>query len=72
MLRKLRAALKPDGRLVLLEFRKEDPTIPIRPEHKMSVAEVKAELEPEGLRLDKVIDVLPWQHILVFRLAEAQ
>jgi ubiquinone/menaquinone biosynthesis C-methylase UbiE len=38
MLRHLREALKPGGRLVLLEYRKEDPTIPIRPEHKMSVA----------------------------------
>src|SRR6202035_3844148 len=41
MLRKIRETLKPDGRLVLLEYRKEDPSIPIRPEHKMSVAQVK-------------------------------
>jgi ubiquinone/menaquinone biosynthesis C-methylase UbiE len=65
MLRRLREALKDDGRLVLLEFRKEDPNVPIRLEHKMSVAEVKMELEPEGFRVDKVLDVLPWQHILV-------
>lgn len=65
MLRRLREALKDDGRLVLLEYRKEDPTVPIRPEHKMSVAEVKMELEPEGFRVDKVLDVLPWQHILI-------
>src|SRR5262249_11118418 len=45
MLRRMREALKPDGRLVLLEYRKEDPNIPIRPEHKMSVQEVKTELE---------------------------
>lgn len=63
--RKLRAALKPSGRLVLLEFRKEDPNIPIRPEHKMSIAEVKAELEPEGFKLSTVLNDLPWQHILV-------
>jgi SAM-dependent methyltransferase len=55
MLRKIREALKLDGRLVLLEYRKEDPRIPIRPEHKMSVAEVKAELEPEGFVLGSVI-----------------
>ena len=66
MLRKLREALKPDGRLVLLEYRKEDPAVPIRPEHKMSVAEVKAEVEPEGYRLEKVLEALPRQHILVF------
>ena len=67
VLRRLRTALKPDGRLVLLEFRKEDPSVPIRPEHKMSVDEVRAELEPEGLRLEKVLSDLPWQHILIFR-----
>jgi ubiquinone/menaquinone biosynthesis C-methylase UbiE len=72
MLRKLRAALKPGGRLVLIEFRKEDPRVPIRPEHKMSVTEAKLELEAEGYRLQRVIDVLPWQHILVFTPAEPQ
>src|SRR5687768_12031598 len=45
MLRHLRDALKPDGRLVLLEYRKEDPSIPIREDHKMSVAEAKLEVE---------------------------
>ena len=46
---RLREALKPGGRLVLLEYRKEDPSIPIRPEHKMSVAEAKLEVEARGL-----------------------
>jgi SAM-dependent methyltransferase len=67
MLRKMRESLKPDGRLVLLEYRGEDPAVPIRPEHKMTVTQVKAELEPEGFRLDKLIDGLPRQHILIFR-----
>ena len=67
MLEKMREALKADGRLVLLEYRKEDPAVPIRPEHKMSIADVKAELEPEGFRLERVSDVLPRQHILIFR-----
>jgi predicted methyltransferase len=66
MLRHLKAALKPGGRLVLLEYRKEDPTIPIRPEHKMSVAEAKMEVEAEGFVLSKVDETLPWQHILIF------
>lgn len=69
--RRLRPALKRTGRLVLLEYRKEDPAIPIRPEHKMSIAEVKAELEPEGFRLDGVIEDLPWQHMLVLRRSDA-
>jgi tRNA A58 N-methylase Trm61 len=67
MLRHIREALKPDGRMVLLEYRAEDPKVPIRAEHKMTVAQVKAEIEPEGFRLDRVIETLPRQHILVFR-----
>jgi len=67
MLRKIREALKADGRLVLLEYRGEDPAVPIRPEHKMTVAQVKAELEPEGYRVDRVLEDLPRQHILMFK-----
>jgi SAM-dependent methyltransferase len=67
MLRHIRESLKSDGRLVLLEYRAEDPTVPIRPEHKMTVAGVKAELEPEGFRFDRVLETLPRQHILIFR-----
>ena len=66
MLRHLRDALKPDGRLVLLEYRKEDPSIPIREDHKMSVAEAKLEVETEGFTLSQVDESLPRQHILVF------
>jgi len=66
MLRRMREALKPTGRLVLLEYRKEDPSIPILYEHKMSVAEAKLELEAEGFKLANVSEVLPRQHILIF------
>lgn len=66
MLRGMRAALKPNGRLVLLEYRKEDPTIPIRLEHKMTTAEAKMEVEAEGFMLSKVDERLPRQHILIF------
>jgi ubiquinone/menaquinone biosynthesis C-methylase UbiE len=66
MLRHLREALKPGGRLVLLEYRKEDPTIPIKLEHKMTVAEAKMEVEGEGFALAKVDETLPRQHILIF------
>jgi ubiquinone/menaquinone biosynthesis C-methylase UbiE len=69
MLRGLRQALKPGGRLVLLEYRKEDPSIPIRLEHKMTVAEAKMELEAEGFTLSKVDESLPRQHILIFTVA---
>jgi precorrin-6B methylase 2 len=66
MLAAMRAALKPDGRLVLLEYRKEDPNVPILPEHKMTVAEAKTEVEAERYRLDQVLETLPRQHILIF------
>jgi ubiquinone/menaquinone biosynthesis C-methylase UbiE len=67
-LQRLKEIFKPDGRLVLLEFRKEDPQVPILEVHKMSVAEVRQEMAAEGFVLDKVIDVLPWQHIIVLRV----
>jgi SAM-dependent methyltransferase len=65
MLRKIRQALKADGRLVLLEYRAEDPSIPINPEHKMTVDQVRRELEPEGFRLLDPIETLPRQHLLI-------
>jgi ubiquinone/menaquinone biosynthesis C-methylase UbiE len=66
-LQSLQRALKPGGRLVLIEFRKESDRVPIREEHKMTVREARIELEAEGYRFDRVIGVLPWQHILIFR-----
>lgn len=68
--RKLKETLKPGGRLVLIEFRREDPRVPIREEHKMSVSQVREELGADGFRIDQVIDVLPWQHIIVLRPGE--
>ena len=67
MLQHIRAALKQDGRLILLEYRKEDPAVPIRPEHKMSLAEVKSEVEAEGYKFDRAVETLPRQHIIIFR-----
>jgi ubiquinone/menaquinone biosynthesis C-methylase UbiE len=67
MLRRVRDALKPEGRLVLLEYRKEDPTIPINPSHKMSVEEARLEVEHEGFELTVVNEDLPRQHILIFK-----
>ena len=67
MLRHIRESLKPDGRMVLLEYRAEDPKVPIMPLHKMTVEQVKAEIEPEGFRLDQVVESLPRQHIIIFK-----
>ena len=69
MLANIRKALKPNGRLVLLEYRAEDPKIPIIPAHKMTVAQVKQELEAEGYLLAETIETLPRQHILILTLA---
>lgn len=65
-LQQLRRALKPGGRLVLVEFRAEDPTIPIRAEHRMTAEQAIAELAQGGFRLTERSEILPWQHLLVF------
>jgi len=67
MLRRMLTALKADGRLILLEYRKEDPHLPIRQDHKMSVEEARQELETEGFELEKALEDLPRQHILIFK-----
>ena len=67
VLRAMKAALSPRGRIAILEFRKEDRNVPIREEHKMSVAQATQEFGAEGFVLDRRVDVLPWQHLLLFR-----
>jgi len=66
MLRSIRRSLRPDGRLVLVEYRKEDPTIPIAPTHRMSVSDARTEVEAEGFAFERVIEDLPRQHIIIF------
>ena len=62
----MRAALKPGGKLVLVEFRSEDQTVPIKTIHKMSEAQAVKEFKAAGFTFDKNIDNLPWQHCMVF------
>jgi len=62
----MRDALKPGGKLVLVEFRAEDPTVPIKTIHKMSEAQAIKEFKAAGFAFDKNIDNLPWQHCMVF------
>ena len=62
----MRAALKPGGKLVLVEFRSEDQTVPIKTIHKMSEAQAIKEFKAAGFTFDKNIDNLPWQHCMVF------
>ncbi len=66
MLKAIKQALKPSGRLVLVEFRAEDPEIPIKPEHKMSLKQVRREVEPIGFVFKESLEFLPWQHVIVF------
>lgn len=67
MLRAMRAALKPDGRLVLVEFRLEDPNVPIKLLHKMSKKQILKEIPPNGYKLVEQFDKLPWQHVMFFQ-----
>jgi ubiquinone/menaquinone biosynthesis C-methylase UbiE len=67
MTEKLVAALKPGGRLVFVEFREEDPKVPIKPVHKMSERQVIKEMaEFPVLEHTKTYDKLPWQHAVIF------
>lgn len=66
MLRSIRLALRPGGKVFLLEYRAEDPDVPIKPLHKMTEAQAIKELEAAGLSFVENIDVLPWQHLLIF------
>lgn len=66
MLAAMRASLAPNGVVVLLEFREEDPKVPIKPLHKMSKAQVNKELKANGFKLVKEFDKLPWQHMMFF------
>ncbi len=59
-------ALKKNGQLVLVEFRGEDAKVPIKPSHKMTEAQIIKEMRVHGLRHEKTIASLPWQHIVVF------
>jgi predicted methyltransferase len=66
VLKRLREALKPRGRLVLIEYKGEDRTIPILPSHKMTVAQAKLEVEADGFVLTTANSSLPRQHVLIF------
>jgi ubiquinone/menaquinone biosynthesis C-methylase UbiE len=62
----VRRALRPRGRLALVEYRGEDPRVPIKPEHKMTLAKIVGELEPLGFRFLRAHEELPDQRIVEF------
>jgi protein-L-isoaspartate O-methyltransferase len=60
-------ALKPGGKLVLVEFRAEDPNVPIKTIHKMTERQAVKEFKASGFLFEKNMGNLPWQHCLIFR-----
>jgi precorrin-6B methylase 2 len=60
-------ALKIGGRLAFVEFKKEDPAVPIKEVHKMSEAQVKKEMTPNPLEHSQTVTNLPWQHVVIFK-----
>jgi ubiquinone/menaquinone biosynthesis C-methylase UbiE len=68
MMQGLVRALKPGGRVALVEYRAEDPDVPIRATHKMSQAQARSEMQAVGLVWAGTVDTLPWQHLMFFTL----
>ncbi len=67
MLTAMHQALKPGGQVALVEYRAEDDRVPIKPEHKMTRAQIMTEWLPAGFALEREFQGLPWQHLLFFR-----
>ena len=72
MLKAIRKSLKAAGRIALVEFRAEDPKVPIKPEHKMSKQQILKEFPANGLTLTDQFDELPWQHLMFFSRDDAR
>ena len=67
---KVREALKPGGRVVFVEYRREDPKVPIKGVHKMSLNQLKKEMSAVGLAHLQTVETLPYQHIVIFGTSE--
>jgi ubiquinone/menaquinone biosynthesis C-methylase UbiE len=70
MMTKMVEALKPNGRLVFVEFKAEDPRVPIKTLHKMSEAQIRKEAEAFSLQWVRTAKTLPWQHVVIFKKQE--
>lgn len=66
MLWEMRRSLAPEGVIALLEYREEDPNVPIKPLHKMSKAQIMKEYQANGFKLVREYNELPWQHLMFF------
>ena len=67
MLAAMRKSLKPGGRIALVEYRGEDPAVPIKPLHKMTKKQILKEWPANGFTLVEQFDKLPWQHLMFFK-----
>jgi precorrin-6B methylase 2 len=67
MMQSVVRALKPGGKVVFVEYRAEDPTVPIKELHKMSEAQVRREAAQLALDYERTAETLPWQHVVIFR-----
>jgi hypothetical protein len=66
MISSMKSALKADGQIFLVEYRGEDPKVPIKKIHKMTQKQAIKEMDAAGFRLKENLDNLPWQHCMVF------
>jgi len=71
MLAAIRKSLKPTGKIALVEYREEDPSVPIKPEHKMSKRQILKEYDANGFKVGSQYDGLPWQHLMLMVRDEA-
>ncbi len=67
MLASITRALRPGGRVVFVEYRAEDPHVPIKALHKMSEAQIRREAAQNGLIWERTANTLPWQHVVIFK-----
>ena len=68
MVKSIKSALKPNGKLFLIEYRGEDLSVPIKKIHKMPEEQSIAEMEAAGFKLKENIDNLAWQHCMIFKM----
>lgn len=66
VMQRVRESLKPKGRVVFVEYRKEDPDVPIKEVHKMSVQQLQKEMNAVGFAHVRTVETLPQQHIVIF------
>jgi cyclopropane fatty-acyl-phospholipid synthase-like methyltransferase len=67
MMHHVYTAMKPDARMLIVEYKAEDPDSRVSPAHKMRAADILSEISGFGFRLDKVVDMIPTQHVFIFK-----